>query len=86
MVLGPREWFCSRRTLQRGKLEMSPALARTLTTGPVRIMWLQDQKETRVSAGGTWVLVALQERGCQAMVSFTLLPIWRSSKIESQSC
>lgn len=93
MVPGPGEWFCRRRTLQRGKLEMFSCSLQTgvsgalLTSGSICIMQPQEeQKEGRMSARGTWVLVTLLERGHQAMVSFTLLPMWRSSKTEDQSC
>lgn len=57
-----------------------------MTVKSTCIMWLQDeQEEGRISSGRTGGFVALLERGCQAVVSFTLLFIWRSSNIEGQS-
>ena len=58
-----------------------------MTTESICIMRLQEeQKERRVSARGIWVVVTLLERGHQAMVSFALLPLWRSTKIEEKNC
>lgn len=75
MVPGPGEWFCHRHTLQRGKLETvlplppNECLQGSVTTGSICIMLLQEeQKKRRVSVKITWVLVALLERGCQAVV------------------
>lgn len=46
-----------------------------MTTGSICIMMLQEeQKERKVSARGTWVLVALLERACQAMLSLLSYP------------
>ena len=46
----------------------------------------EEWKERRMFTRDVWVLVTLLERGYQAMVSFTLLSIWRSSKIDDWNC